>query len=164
MRKRSESRAANCNPVRATQLISPHSIFSCMGLRPTESDYLLKTENRHKAPRRKMISYPNFVPFGPRTRRWMFKSGRSVFRTKLNMLESKSKATHSNQPRKLSMARIIRPHWKALSLAFVAVLCETFSDVLEPWPIKIVIDNILQSKKLPGWLQGFVTSAVGNDN
>jgi subfamily B ATP-binding cassette protein MsbA len=61
------------------------------------------------------------------------------------------------------MARIIRPHWKALSLAFVAVLGETFSDVLEPWPIKIVIDNILQSKKLPGWLQGFVTSAFGND-
>ena len=79
------------------------------------------------------------------------------------MLESKSKATRSNQPRKLSMARIIRPHWKALSLAFVAVLGETFSDVLEPWPIKIVIDNILQSKKLPGWLQGFVTSAFGND-
>ena len=79
------------------------------------------------------------------------------------MLESKPKATHSNQPRKLSMARIIRPHWKALSLAFVAVLGETFSDVLEPWPIKIVIDNILQSKKLPGWLQGFVTSAFGND-
>jgi hypothetical protein len=44
-----------------------------------------------------------------------------------------------------------RPHWKALTLALVAVLGETFSDVLEPWPIKIVIDNILQSKKLPGW-------------
>jgi ATP-binding cassette subfamily B protein len=79
------------------------------------------------------------------------------------MLEGKSKTTHSNQPRKLSMARIIRPHWKALSLAFVAVLGETFSDVLEPWPIKIVIDNILQSKKVPGWLQGFVTWAFGND-
>src|SRR5216683_575098 len=79
------------------------------------------------------------------------------------MLESKSKATHSNQPQKLSIARIIRPHWKALSLAFLAVLGETFSDVLEPWPIKIVIDNILQSKKLPGWLQGLVTSAFGND-
>ncbi len=79
------------------------------------------------------------------------------------MLESKPNATRSNQPGKLSMTRLIRPHWKALTLAFVAVLGETFSDVLEPWPIKVVIDNILQSKKLPGWLQGFVTSSFGND-
>lgn len=61
------------------------------------------------------------------------------------------------------MTRLIRPHWKALTLAFVAVLGETFSDVLEPWPIKIVIDNILQYKKLPGWLQGLVSSSFGND-
>jgi len=61
------------------------------------------------------------------------------------------------------MTRLVRPHWKALVLALVAVLGETFSDVLEPWPIKIVIDNILQSKKLPGWLQGLVGSSFGND-
>src|ERR1700746_3878835 len=79
------------------------------------------------------------------------------------MLGSKPKATRSNRPGKLSMSGLIRPHWKALTLAFVAVLGETFSDVLEPWPIKIVIDNILQSKKLPGWLQGLVSSSFGND-
>jgi subfamily B ATP-binding cassette protein MsbA len=82
---------------------------------------------------------------------------------KPNVLESGPKATRSNQLEKLSMTRLIRPHWKALTLAFVAVLGETFSDVLEPWPIKIVIDNILQYKKLPGWLQGFVSSSFGND-
>src|ERR1700741_1028122 len=69
----------------------------------------------------------------------------------------------SSQSAKLSVIRLIRPHWKQLTLAFVAVLGETFSDVLEPWPIKIVIDNILQSKKLPGWLQGLVSSSFGND-
>ena len=57
----------------------------------------------------------------------------------------------------------MRPYWKQLALAFVAVLGETFSDVLEPWPIKIVIDNILQSKKLPGWLAGFVSGAFGQN-
>jgi subfamily B ATP-binding cassette protein MsbA len=82
---------------------------------------------------------------------------------KPNVLESGPKATRSNQLEKLSMTRLIRPHWKALTLAFVAVLGETFSDVLEPWPIKIVIDNILQYKKLPGWLQGLVSSSFGND-
>jgi len=62
------------------------------------------------------------------------------------MPKNPSSVTHSN------ISNLIRPHWKALSLAFVAVLGEAFSDVLEPWPIKVVIDNILQSKKLPGWL------------
>lgn len=32
------------------------------------------------------------------------------------------------------------------------MLGETAADVLEPWPIKIVVDNVVQSKKLPsGW-------------
>src|SRR5256885_7717293 len=79
------------------------------------------------------------------------------------MLESKSEVTRSNQPGKLSISRLLRPHWKALTLGFVAVLGETLSDVLEPWPIKIVIDNILQSKKLPWWLQGFISSTFGHD-
>jgi len=61
------------------------------------------------------------------------------------------------------MSCLLRPHWKALTLAFVAVLGETLSDVLEPWPIKIVIDNILQSKKLPDWLGGFVAHTFGHE-
>src|ERR1051326_4519335 len=57
------------------------------------------------------------------------------------MVESPSKATRSSQSAKLSLIRLIRPHWKELTLAFVAVLGETLSDVLEPWPIKVVVDN-----------------------
>jgi len=69
----------------------------------------------------------------------------------------------SSQAAKLSIIRLLEPHWKALTLAFVAVIGETFSDVLEPWPIKIVIDNLLQSKKLPGWLAAFVSGTFGPD-
>src|SRR6201993_5569962 len=79
------------------------------------------------------------------------------------MLGSSTKPSVSNQPGKLKIIGLIRPHWKALTLAFVAVLGQTFSDVLEPWPIKIVIDNILQSKKLPNWLAGFVSGAFGQN-
>src|SRR5207245_10414429 len=56
---------------------------------------------------------------------------------------------------------VLRPHWKALTMAFVAVLGETLADVLEPWPIKVVIDNVLQSKELPGWIGGVVRSLFG---
>ena len=79
------------------------------------------------------------------------------------MPKSPKKLWLSSQSAKLSVIRLIRPYWKQLALAFVAVLGETFSDVLEPWPIKIVIDNILQSKKLPGWLAGFVSGAFGQN-
>jgi ATP-binding cassette subfamily B protein len=68
----------------------------------------------------------------------------------------------SSRPRRPAQLRIVpllRPHWKALTIALVAVLGETLTDVLQPWPIKIVVDNIVQSKTLPGWL-GHVVSAL----
>jgi ATP-binding cassette subfamily B protein len=64
---------------------------------------------------------------------------------------------------KIKMAGLIRSHWKGLAIAFVAVLGETLGDVLEPWPIKVVVDNILQSKKLPGWLAGIVFRYFGDN-
>jgi ATP-binding cassette subfamily B protein len=79
------------------------------------------------------------------------------------MPKSTAKATRCSQRLKLSMSCLLRPHWKALALAFIAVLGETLSDILEPWPIKIVVDNILQSKKLPDWLGGFVSHTFGHE-
>src|SRR5438477_3066078 len=69
-------------------------------------------------------------------------------------------ATHPPHPitaRSLRIVDLIRPHWQALTLALVAVVGETLTDILEPWPIKIVVDNILQSKPITGWLGGIVT-------
>jgi subfamily B ATP-binding cassette protein MsbA len=60
------------------------------------------------------------------------------------------------------MVELLRPHWKTMSLALAAVLGETVTDLLEPWPLKIVVDNLLQSKPLPSWLTGIV-SHLGQD-
>jgi len=49
----------------------------------------------------------------------------------------------------VSIIDFLLPHWKALTLALVAVACEVATDVLEPWPLKIVIDYVLQSKRPP---------------
>ena len=65
--------------------------------------------------------------------------------------------------KKLQVARLIRAHWKGLTVALIAVLGETLADVLEPWPVKVVVDNILQSKKLPPWLGGFVSGLFGQN-
>ncbi len=63
---------------------------------------------------------------------------------------------------KLRIGDFLRPHWKPLVLAVFAVIGETVADVLEPWPVKIIIDNLLQSKKLPDWVMAIVRQ-IGDD-
>ncbi|HTU35498.1 MAG TPA: ABC transporter ATP-binding protein [Candidatus Acidoferrum sp.] len=67
---------------------------------------------------------------------------------------------------KFSLFRLLRPRWLALTIAFIAVLGETATDVLDPWPIKVVIDNVLPSKSKilhPHWLARIVTSLFGHN-
>jgi len=61
------------------------------------------------------------------------------------------------------IAALLRPHWRAISLALVAVVGEICADLLEPWPLKVVIDYVLQSKKMPHWLAGRVSQVAGHD-
>jgi len=63
----------------------------------------------------------------------------------------------------LQMVELLRPHWVALSFAMLAVIGETFTDLLEPWPLKIIVDNLLQSKPLPHWLAGIVSQIAGEN-
>jgi len=63
--------------------------------------------------------------------------------------------------RALTVLSLIRPHWTALTLALVAVIGATVAGVLEPWPIKVVVDNILEAKPLTGAVGRFVTAAFG---
>ena len=64
---------------------------------------------------------------------------------------------------KLSIFHLLRPRWPALTIALIAVLGETVTDVLSPWPIKIVIDDVLRSKNLPPWLEAIVGDLFGNN-
>src|SRR5258705_13211273 len=66
-------------------------------------------------------------------------------------------------PTTLRIAPLVRPHWPCLALALVAVVGETAADVLQPWPIKIVVDNVVQSKRLPPWLDAIVTGLFAGD-
>ena len=61
------------------------------------------------------------------------------------------------------LSYLLRPHWPQLALAFVAVLGESITDLLEPWPLKIVFDNVLGSKRLPDWLAAVVYSVAGTN-
>jgi len=52
----------------------------------------------------------------------------------------------------LSIAGLLRPHWIPMTLALLAVAGEAAASLLEPWPLKIVLDYLLQSRPLPGWM------------
>jgi len=81
----------------------------------------------------------------------------------MDMPDQAKEPLESKSSRRLRIIDLLRPHWKALTVALVAVLGETLTDILEPWPIKIVVDNILQSKKLPPVLGGIVTGLFGQN-
>jgi subfamily B ATP-binding cassette protein MsbA len=44
------------------------------------------------------------------------------------------------------------------------VLGEALADILAPWPIKIVVDNIHSSNKLPEWLGKVISGLFGNNH
>ncbi len=62
----------------------------------------------------------------------------------------------------VSIIDFLRPHWKALTLALLAVAGQAATDLLEPWPLKIVLDYLLQSKQPPGWMSGMI-GWIGQD-
>ncbi len=68
----------------------------------------------------------------------------------------------AKKPKGLSIIDFLRPHWKALTLALLAVAGEAATDLLEPWPLKIVLDYLLQSKDPPGWMSAMV-GWIGQD-
>ena len=58
---------------------------------------------------------------------------------------------------------VLQPHWKALVLGMAAVAGETLAGLLEPWPLKVVLDSVLHTKKSPDWLSRVVAASVGQD-
>jgi subfamily B ATP-binding cassette protein MsbA len=81
----------------------------------------------------------------------------------LSTASNPTRASSSSSPAKRLLARILRTHWIALAVASVAVIGETAADVLEPWPITIIVDNILQGKRLSGRLGAAVVSLFGDN-
>ena len=63
------------------------------------------------------------------------------------------------------MIRLIRnliaPYRWTLGIVFVAMLVETAMSLAGPWPLKIVLDNVVGTHHLPGWLDGVVRHVTG---
>lgn len=59
---------------------------------------------------------------------------------------------------------LLSGHWGGLMLGLLAVAAETVASLLEPWPIKVVLDTVLHAKALPSWLARAVTTTLGTNS
>jgi ATP-binding cassette subfamily B protein len=58
--------------------------------------------------------------------------------------------------KRLTILGLLRPHWVAMTLALAGAAGEAMAALLEPWPLKIVLDYLLQARPLPGWMMPVV--------
>jgi ATP-binding cassette, subfamily B, bacterial len=62
----------------------------------------------------------------------------------------------------LNILELLRPHSRQLWLGLLAITGESIAGLLEPWPLKIVLDDLLQGKSQHGWLHNFIIATSGS--
>ncbi|HEY1494053.1 MAG TPA: ABC transporter ATP-binding protein [Candidatus Solibacter sp.] len=63
----------------------------------------------------------------------------------------------------LTLKRLLRPHAKSLALGVLVVAGGSIADLLQPWPLKIIIDTVLKGHVGKGWLNDLVLDFAGNN-
>lgn len=66
-------------------------------------------------------------------------------------------------PRRLSIRTLLRPHLHTLTLGFIAIAGESLASLLQPWPLKIVLDDVLRSRQSHAWAMRAIESWVGTN-
>ena len=77
--------------------------------------------------------------------------------------ENEAGSRNKTYRRRLSIRSLLKPHWGALTLGFIAIAGESVANLLQPWPLKIVLDDVLRSRETHGWAMRLVHRAVGTD-
>jgi ATP-binding cassette subfamily B protein len=65
--------------------------------------------------------------------------------------------------RKVTIRELLRPHKKALLLGTLAAIGDAIANLLDPVPLKLVLDNVLRSKAPTGWPNTLILSLAGTD-
>ena len=53
---------------------------------------------------------------------------------------------------------LVKPYRKWLVIIFLAMLTETFMSLAAPWPLKVILDNVIGHHHLPTWLHWIETA------
>ncbi len=64
---------------------------------------------------------------------------------------------------KATIRELLRPHKRAFILGTLAAIGDAIANLLDPVPLKIVLDNVLRSKAPTGWPNTLMLSLAGND-
>ena len=60
---------------------------------------------------------------------------------------------------------LLRPHSRSLVAGVLAIISEGIAGLLEPWPLKVVNDNVLKSQPIKsGWMNRIIFANSGGDN
>jgi ATP-binding cassette subfamily B protein/subfamily B ATP-binding cassette protein MsbA len=54
--------------------------------------------------------------------------------------------------RQLRLLRYARPHWRGLSLMSLAMAADVALNLARPWPLKLLIDNVIDGRRIPHWI------------
>ena len=65
------------------------------------------------------------------------------------MLGVQPRAAPSSSRRAVRVARYAAPHWRAFVVLAVTMLSEIALNLAKPWPLKLVIDNVLGHQPTP---------------
>jgi subfamily B ATP-binding cassette protein MsbA len=62
------------------------------------------------------------------------------------------------------LRELLGPHSKALAAGLLAAIGEGIANLLEPWPLKLVLDNVLRSRPSHhGWLDRWILDSIGEN-
>src|SRR5262249_27459461 len=93
-----------------------------------------------------------------------FRSGVGIHETSIGGLSFKViMASPLTGSAKVRLPQLLRPYWKSLTVGLVAAAASTIIELLHPWPLKVVIDNVIGSRPIPQWLVGVLSATVGSD-
>ena len=77
--------------------------------------------------------------------------------------EGRAREERVRKKRQISLMGLLLPHWKALLIGFISALGSVAADILQPLPLKIVIDNVLGTKGLPKLVASWLPFVFSGD-
>jgi ATP-binding cassette, subfamily B, bacterial len=63
----------------------------------------------------------------------------------------------------IGLSHLLAPYWRLLAIAFAGLLAESAADLLEPWPLKVIFDNVIGTKQLPAVVTRVVERVAGHE-
>ena len=67
----------------------------------------------------------------------------------------------ANERSTITLSDLLMTYWSALLLGLLAVAAETAAGLLDPWPLKLVLDSVLHARELPTWLAHAIAGTFG---